>query len=69
MWTAKWILDAYEEGNEAVRLEMYLAYPDLRNHFDELEIRPVKSTIADALPASDKNAEAWWSFCCRLVRG
>ena len=68
MWTAKWILDTYEDGSEAVRLEMYLTYPDLRCYFDELDIRPEKPVEAGPAPASGKSAVTWWSQCCRLVK-
>ena len=43
MWTAKWILDAYGEGDQSVRWEMYMTYPDLRSYFDEIETRPEKT--------------------------
>jgi hypothetical protein len=69
MWTAKWILDDYEAGNEAVRLEMYMAYPDLRRYFEEFEARPTNPVVQKADPASEKPAGVWWNHCCRLVRG
>ena len=69
MWTAKWILDAYEVGNEAVRFEMYLAYRDLRCYFDEIEARPEAFAGEKASLVAEKPAGAWWNQCYRLVRG
>ena len=69
MWTAKWILDDYEAGSEAVRLEMYMAYPDLRCYFDEIEARPEVFAGEKANLIAEKPAGAWWNQCYRLVRG
>lgn len=68
MWTAKWILDAYEAGSEAVKLEMYMAYPDLRRYFEEFEARLANPVAQKADPVSEKPAGAGWNQCCRLVR-
>ena len=69
MWTAKWILDDYEAGNEALRLDMYMVYPDLRRYFEEFEARPEASVGEKASLVAEKPARAWWNQCCRLVRG
>ena len=69
MWTAKWILDAYSDGDESVRWDLYMTYPDLRSHFDELETRPVKGDSPECDPESPKPSQAWWSYCWRMVRG
>jgi hypothetical protein len=69
MWTAKWILDAYEGGDEEVRIEMYLAYRELRLYFDEIEARPEKTNEEKVGLVVERSAGAWWNHCCRLVRG
>jgi hypothetical protein len=69
MWTAKWILDAYEEGEEPVRFDLYMAYPDLRSYFDEIEARSNKAVLQLDDQSDEKAAKAWWFECCRLVRG
>jgi len=69
MWTAKWILDAYEVGNEADRLELYLVYRDLRLYFDEIEARPEMPDKPEAVSAAGELGATWWQNCCRLVRG
>ena len=69
MWTAKWILDTYEEGDQSVRWEMYMTYRDLRCYFDEIEARPEVSVGEKASLAAEKPAGAWWNQGCRLVRG
>ena len=69
MWTAKWILDTYEGGNEADRLQMYLVYPDLRMHFDELEMQPAKVDKPGDDPEKEKSSGPWWNCWCRMVRG
>ena len=68
MWTAKWILDVYEEGGQALRSEMYMNYRDLRAYFDEIESRPAKAGEKGAIQTSERSAGAWWAHCCRLVR-
>lgn len=69
MWTAKWILDAYEKGDESVRWEMYMVYPDLRNYFDEIEARPEGTREHNPGRVADKPAAARWNLCARLVKG
>jgi len=69
MWTAKWILDDYEEGGQALRSEMYMNYRDLRACFDEMDARPRKAVEQAAERNNEKHVGAWWSHCCRLVRG
>ena len=69
MWTAKWILDAYGEGDQSVRWEMYMTYPDLRSYFDEIETRPEKTGKQADSSLAEKPAVSWYSHCCRLVRG
>ena len=69
MWTAKWILDAYKEGTEAVKLEMYMAYPDLRRYFEEFEALPQELSKEKADLIDDRSAGAWFSHRYRLVRG
>ena len=69
MWTAKWILDNYEAGNEAVRLEMYMAYPDLRSCFEGLDSRSDEAGGEETGLAAEKTAGMWWNHCYRLVRG
>ena len=68
MWTAKWILDAYEEGKESVRWDLYMAYPDLRGYFDEIEARPSGAGDQKASPVAEKPAEARWNLYARLVK-
>lgn len=69
MWTAKWILDSYEEGDESFRWDLYMTYPDLRECFDQMEAISGSSGSRkeDLLPV--KPSGAWYSHCCRLVRG
>jgi len=69
MWTAKWILDAYEEGDQTVRWEMYMAYRDLRLYFDEIEARPEEAGEPRAVWVDEKPAGARWNLCARLVKG
>jgi hypothetical protein len=69
MWTAKWILDAYEEGEESVRWDLFMAYPDLRSYFDEIEARPEEAGEQKADRVAEKPAGAWWQHCYRLVKG
>lgn len=69
MWTAKWILDSYEEGNQSVRWDLYMSYPDLRECFDEIEALAVSPDNQKADTVPKKPAVAWWSHCCKLVRG
>lgn len=65
MWTAKWILDAYKNGNEDLRWEMYMAYRDLRHHFDELEAGSGHREIT----VPDKPRKVRWNPCARLIKG
>lgn len=69
MWTAKWILDEYEAGNEAVRLDMFLVYSDLRSYFEEIDARNEKADEQRSEGMTEKPDGAWWSHCCRLVKG
>ena len=69
MWTAKWILDDYEAGDEAIRLEMYMAYPDLRRYFEEFEARLEASVGEKAILAIEKPTGVWGNHCCRLAKG
>jgi len=69
MWTAKWILDAYEEGEESVRWDLYMVYPDLRSYFDEIEVRNEGTGEQKADRVADKPAVARWNLCSRLVKG
>ena len=69
MWTAKWILDAYEEGDQSVRWEMYMTYRDLRCYFDEIEARPKGVVEQKAGWVAEKVSGARWNLCARLVRG
>ena len=69
MWTAKWILDAYEKGDESVRWEMYMTYRDLRFYFDEIETRPEEAGEQKADQVAEKPAAARWDLCARLVKG
>jgi len=69
MWTAKWILDSYEKGDESVRWDLYMAYPDLRCYFDELDVLPAVSGEQKDVSDTGKSDETWWSHCCRPVRG
>ena len=69
MWTAKWILDAYEDGDESIRWEMYMTYRDLRLYFDEIETRPEKAVEQMAGLAAEKPVGARWNLYSRLVKG
>ena len=69
MWTAKWILDAYEEGDQSVRGEMYMTYRDLRFYFDEIEARPDGAGEQKAGWFAERPAGARWNPCSRLVKG
>jgi hypothetical protein len=69
MWTAKWILDAYEAGDQSVRGEMYMTYRDLRFYFDEIETRPQGTGEGKTGSVPEKPAGAKWNPCSRLVKG
>ena len=69
MWTAKWILDSYEEGDESVRWDLYMTYPDLRECFDQLEAISGSSGSSKEDLIPEKPSGAWYSHYCRLVRG
>ena len=57
MWTAKWILDDYDKGDQTVRWEMYMAYRDLRDYFDQIEVSGSR-VIRKEKPAGRKIAES-----------
>lgn len=69
MWTAKWILDAYEEGDRSARWDMYLIYPGLRKYFDEIEARFDKAGDRKAGEPIGARQKAKGSLCARLVKG
>jgi hypothetical protein len=69
MWTAKWILKAYEEGDQSVRWEMYMTYRDLRCYFDEIEARSEGAGERKADLVAEEVPAARWNLCSRLVRG
>lgn len=69
MWTARWILDNYDKGDETVRWDLFLAYPELRNYFEEVEGRPDAAVTRTRAPVVEKQRETWWSHCCKMVRG
>jgi len=69
MWTAKWILDAYEAGDQSVRGEMYMIYRDLRCYFDEIEVRSEGLRKQKAGWGAEKTAGARWNTRSRLVKG
>lgn len=69
MWTAKWILDSYEEGDESVRWDLYMTYPDLRECFDQLEAISGSSASSKEALIQEKPSGAWYSHYCRLERG
>jgi hypothetical protein len=69
MWTAKWILDAYVEGEESDRLDLYMAYPNLRSYFDEIEARPEGPGEQNPGRVADKPEKTRWNPCSRLVKG
>ncbi len=69
MWTAKWILDLYEEGDEAVRWDLYMLYPELRGYFDRAEARLQQSGEENTGRAREKKSRPGWNPCARLVKG
>ena len=69
MWTAKWILDAYEAGSESVRWELYMTYRDLRPCFDEMENNPEDKDKTMSGDLAEKSAGPWRHYCVRLVKG
>lgn len=69
MWTAKWILEAYEKGDRSTQWDMYMTYRDLRHYFDEIEARPEKASKQKVGWVVAKPAEARWNLYSRLVKG
>ena len=69
MWTAKWILDTYEGGNETVRSDTYMFYRELRHYFDEIEARPEITASRRAAPEARRPASAWLNQHLRFVKG
>ncbi len=69
MFTAKWILDAYEEGNNTVRWELYMTYRDLRPFFDEIEAEQEKQPKRKEKTAGEKPSKIRWNFSNRLAKG
>jgi hypothetical protein len=69
MWTAKWILDAYEEGDESARGDLYMTYRDLRPCFDEMENSAQGKDKSKPGDLAERSAGPWWHYCARLVKG
>jgi hypothetical protein len=69
MRTAKWILDSYEEGDDSVRWDLYMVYPDLRGCFDQIDAISGSQGSLEENPVPEKLPGGWYSHCCRLVRG
>lgn len=68
MRAANWILDYYEKGDDTVRWDLYMAYPDLRDYFDEIEGRISVYSDQDATAPGKPHHATWWSHCCRMVK-
>lgn len=69
MWTARWILDAYEQGAQPVRWDMYMAYPELRSYFDEIETRFEEPAEVRADHLVDNRSGTKGNLCTRLAKG
>lgn len=69
MLTAKWILDAYEEGNDTVRWELYMAYRDLRPFFDEMEASQRVQPRQKKKSTAEKLSRIRWNFNARMAKG
>ena len=69
MWTPKWILDAYTEGDEAVRWELYMTYRDLRRCFDEMERGLEKKEVPRRDRCAGKNEGKRFNLGSQLVKG
>lgn len=69
MFTAKWILDAYEEGNNTVRWELYMTYRDLRPFFDEIEAEKDKQPRRAEKAAGERPSRIRWNLSNRLAKG
>lgn len=69
MWTAKWILDSYEEGDNSVRWDLYMIYPDLRECFDQIEAISGSQGSLKENPIPKQSSGARYTHWCRLVKG
>ncbi len=69
MWTAKWILDAYEKGDRSAQWDMYMTYRDLRCYFDEIEARPEEASEQKTGLVGEKPVGAKWNLYSRMVKG
>ena len=69
MWTAKWILDAYEKGDRSTQWDMYMTYRDLRCYFDEIAARSDEAGEQKADWVAEKSEEERWNLYSRLVKG
>jgi hypothetical protein len=68
MWTAKWILDSYEEGDNSVRWDLYMIYPELRECFDQIEAISGSPGRRKKNPPPKGSSEGWYTHYGRLVR-
>jgi len=69
MWTAKWILDAYEKGTQSARWDMYMNYPGLRTYFNEVEALSDGCDEKKTRHQAEPRPGAKWNLCARLVKG
>jgi len=60
------ILEAYERADESTRMDMYMAYRDLRECFDETNVCSARQGETVASRAKVEPAKMKWCLCGRF---